>query len=245
MDFSAWIFIGLMIIIGIAIFSIPSLLTFLLYRKLRTKGETKKKIGIAIFSITTLAMLLFGAYSIISRGGIGPEYDKEEFKQKIGGTLLCNSEYNADIHNWYYNVSYTYKINGTDSATKIGDGTYCNREWNKDEQLIQYKNWTILKTGGWFGYDKVIIGDLKLNKWTEYDFSAESIEREKLWIDSKTHSLLNYCCSESFVDKIDNGQIQVHYKFRTSETLTKEYGVKKVIYKIDELTGQPIMTAIQ
>lgn len=245
MDFVTLIFIGLMIIIGIAFFSIPSVLTFLLYRKLKTKGKTQKKIGIAIFSVTTLAMILIVVKIIISPSGFGPEYDKAEIKQKIGGTLICNSVYNADIHDWQYDVSYEYKPADTDSLIKIGSGTYHTREWNKDEQLIQYKNWTILKTGGWYGYDKVIIGNLETNKWNEYDFSADNIEKENLWINSKTKSLLNYCCSESFVDKIGNGQIQIHYKFRTSETLTKLYGQKEIIYKIDDLTGQPIMTEIK
>ena len=42
-----------------------------------------------------------------------------------------------------------------------------------------------------------------------------------------------------------NGQIEVHYKFRTRESLIKEYGERKIVYKIDELTGQPIMTEVR
>ncbi|WP_276974570.1 hypothetical protein [Flavobacterium filum] len=245
MDIFALLFWGLIILIGIVIFSIPSVLTFLLYRKLKTKGETKKKIGIVIFSITFILTLLLVIKTIISPSGFGPEYDKAEIKQKIGGILICNSVYNADIHDWQYDVSYEYKPANSDSKVKIGSGTYHTRDWKKDEQLIQYKKWTILKTGGWYGYDKIIIGDLKSNKWTEYNFSADNIEKERLWVNSKIHSLLNYCCSESFIDRIENGQIHLHYKFRTSETLTKKYGEKKIIYKIDELSGQPIMTSIE
>lgn len=201
----------------------------------------KKGCLIAIIILVGLGFLFI--YGL--KHAFDPEYDKAEIKQNIGGTLICNSVYNADQHSWQYDVSYKYKANSIDSAIKIGSGTYYGREWNKDEQLIQYKKWTILRTGGWIGYDKVIIGDMTTSIWTEYNFSAENIEREKLWIDSKINSLLNWCCSESFVDRIDNGIIQVHYKFRTSETKTNEYQTKKIIYKIDEETGQPIMTAIQ
>jgi hypothetical protein len=201
----------------------------------------KKGCLITIIIVAGLGCLLI--YEL--KHAFDPEYDRAEIRQNIGGTLICNSVYNADIHDWQYDVSYEYKANNTDSVIKIGSGTYYAREWNKDEQLTQYKNWTILKTGGWIGYDKVIIGDLKTGKWAEYDFSAENIEKERLWIDSKTHSLINWCCSECFVDKIENGYIHILYKFRTSETKTSEYGKKEITYKIDEQTGQPIMTAIQ
>ena len=245
MDFSALILAGLIIIIFVAVYSLPSFLTFLLYKKLRAKGETHKKIGIAIFSVTTLTMLILAIYSISIGGGFGPENDNAEIQQKIGGTLICTSVYTADIHDWQYDVSYEYQPPNSDTTIKIGSGTYHTREWGKDEQLVQYKKWLVLKTGGWFGHDKLIIGDIQANKWTEYHFSAEDIEKEKLWFDSKIHSLLNYCCSESFIDKIDNGEIRVNYKFRTSKTSPNEYGEKSVIYKIDELTGQPVMTAVK
>ncbi len=245
MDFSALALVGLIIIIGLAMIAIPSFLTFLIYRNLKRKGGTKKKVGFAIFALTILATLLIIIKLLVSGGGFGPEYDEVEIKQKIGGTLICSSVYNADIHDWQYQVSYEYKPMNSDSILKIGDGTYHTREWNKDEQLVKYKNWTILKTGGWIGFDKVLIGDITANKWTEYNFSAEDIEREKLWVNSKTKSLLNYCCSESFIDKINNGLIYVHYKFRTNETFTEKYGERQIIYKIDDQTGQPIMIAIK
>lgn len=71
--------------------------------------------------------------------GFGPDYDKSEIKQNIGGTLICNSVHTADIQNYQYDVSYEYK-ESKDSVLHIGSGTYYNREWNKDEQLQQYND---------------------------------------------------------------------------------------------------------
>jgi len=177
--------------------------------------------------------------------GFGPDYDKAEIKQNIGGTLICNSVYNADIHDWQYDISYHYKT-ADDSIIDIGSGTYYGREWNKDEQLVKYNNWTILKTGDWIGTDKIIVGDLKKDKWTEYKFTPENIEKDSLWKSLNIHSLLNYCCSEAFVDKInEDGQIQLHYKFRVSENLVNKYNQKSVFYQINDSTGQPIMTRIE
>jgi hypothetical protein len=193
-------------------------------------------------SFILCGLLVLSVYSCSS--GFGPDYDKAEIKQNIGGTLICNSVYNADMHDWQYDISYQYQT-PNDSIIDIGSGTYYGREWNKDEQLVQYKNWTILKTGDWIGDDKIIVGDLRTNKWTEYKFTPESIEKDIIWQSLKIHSLLGYCCYETFVDKISNGVIKLHYKFRTSENLVNGYGQKEIFYKIDDSTGQPVMTKIE
>jgi len=176
--------------------------------------------------------------------GFGPDNDRAEIKQNIGGSLICNSVHTADIQNYQYDVSYEYK-DANDSIFEIGSGTYYNREWNKDEQLVQYKNWTILKTGGGFGTDKIIVGDLKKNKWTEYEFTPESIEKDSLWKFLNVHSLLNYCCSETSINKIKDGQIQLHYKFRANKNISNNYGRKIIYYQINDSTGKPIMTRIE
>jgi hypothetical protein len=194
-------------------------------------------ITILIF-ISLAALFVYGMLMAFD-----PEYDKAEIKQKLGGTLICNSVYIADHHSWQYNISYKYKVGN--KIMDIGSGTYYAREWKKDEQLTQYKNWTILKTGGWYDGDKLIIGDIKINKWFEYEFTPENIERDSLWYISKTHSLLNWCCSESFIEQINNGQIIIRYKFRTSEKQVNEYGQKMIYYKVDDSTGFPKMTKIE
>ena len=171
-----------------------------------------------------------------------PVYDNAEIKQNIGGTLICNSIYTADHHTWQYDVTYKYKLNNG-SLIEIGSGVYYGREWNKDEQLIQYKRWTILKTGG-IRTDKLIIGESKTKAWKEYDFTPDNIEADSLWIKLKipSHSLL--CCPETSIDSISNGQIILNYKYRTSEKDVDEYRQRKIYYTIDEETGKPTMVRI-
>ncbi|KAA9038548.1 hypothetical protein FW778_13395 [Ginsengibacter hankyongi] len=195
----------------------------------------------------TLNFILPGLFIFFICGcssGFGPDYDKAEIKQNIGGTLICNSVHTADIQNYQYDVSYEYK-DSNDSIFDIGSGTYYNREWNKDEQLQGYNDWTILKTGDSSGTDKVIVGNLKTNKWTEYRFTSKNIEKESMWRSLKIHPLSNYCCSETFIDKIKDGQIQLHYKFRTSEGFITNNGGRKIYYQINNSTGQPVMTKIE
>jgi hypothetical protein len=173
-----------------------------------------------------------------------PEYDHVNIKQNIGGMLICNSVYIVDHQSWQYDISYKYKLNNEDTID-IGNGTYYAREWNKDEQLIKYKNWLILKTGSNFSADKIIVGSLDTKKWTAYDFTPEHIEKDSLWQALKVHSLLDYCCPETFIDKIDSGQIELHYKFRTSDTLVGDYDQRKIYYRIDDFTGRPLLMKVE
>ncbi len=231
------IFFGLMILLGIVIFSAPSVLTFLLYRRLKTKGETKRKIGIAIFSITTLAMLLLVIKIINSPSGFGPEYDTALIDQKIGGKLFCKSVYNADIHSWQFNIDYKYiPVNG--DTIDMGSGGYYGREWNKDEQLIKLDNWLILKTGYIDNADKVVLKNTVTDSIYYYNFDNEFIEKDSLWKTKNIKSLLNCCCAETFIKNISGDKIQLTYKFRTDETLTKKYDQRTITYRIDRNTGQ-------
>jgi len=238
------IFFGLMIILGVVIFSTPSVLTFLLYRRLKTKGKTQKKIGIAIFSIITLAMILLVVKILISPSGFGPEYDTALIDQKIGGKLFCKSVYNADIHSWQFNVDYKYiPVNG--DTIDMGSGGYYGREWNKDEQLIKLDNWLILKSGYIDGADKVILKNTVTDFTLIYNFDNQFIENDSLWRTKNIKSLLNYCCAETFIKNISGDKIRLSYKFRTDEKLTKKYDQRTITYKIDRITGQIKMTWIE
>lgn len=200
----------------------------------------KKGCLISIIVVLVLAVVfvisLFRAFE--------PQYDSAEIAQDVGGTLVCNSTYNADHHSWQYDVKYQYKT-AYDSTINIGYGSYHGREWNKNEQLIKYKDWYILKTGNWGRSDKVLIGKLDSTKWIDYPFTPEKIEQNEIWKSKQIHSLLNWCCAETYVETIRNGEIIVEYKYRVSETETSKYGIRKVFYIIDEQTGMPVMYKIE
>jgi hypothetical protein len=51
-------------------------------------------------------MIFLAIKSIFGPSGFVPEYETVVIDQKIGGKLLCNSVYNADIHTWEYSVDY-------------------------------------------------------------------------------------------------------------------------------------------
>jgi hypothetical protein len=199
----------------------------------------KKSFSVSFILLGVAILFIHGCSS-----GFEPDYDEADIRQNIGGTLICKSVHTADIQNFQYDISYQYKA-PNESIIDIGSGIYYNREWNKDEQLLRYNNWTILKTGDSSGTDKLIVGNLKTTKWTEYRFTFENIEKESMWRSLKIHSLLNYCCSETFIDTINDGQVELHYKYRTSEGFINKYGQRKIYYQINNSTGQPVMTKIE
>jgi hypothetical protein len=198
--------------------------------------------GFFMLKIVLLAVLIVILYGLFT--AFDPEYETVEIKQNIGGVLICNSVFSADQHTWNIEVDYTYKL-PNDTLINIGYGYYHAREWKKDEQLLKYKDWIILKTGNWIGSDKIIIGKLKANDWTEYIISPDEIEKDEIWISKNIKSFRNYCCAEAYVQSIKNGIIEVNYKFRTDENLTNQYGNKKIFYQIGEQTGKPIMVRIE
>jgi hypothetical protein len=236
MDIVGILFTGLMILIGIVIFSILPVLTYLLYRVLKKKGKLYKNIGLIIFSLTTLGILVLAQKTIFGPSGFGPEYESVTIKQKIGGNLICKSVYNADIQNWQIEVSYKY-VNDNGDSIIFGEGTYYNREWGKDDQIIKIDDWLILKTGYEYGSDKVIVKNIQTDSTYIYGFYDQFIESDSLWKSQNISSLLNYCCAESFIEKISGNEIFVKYKFRTNESLTKKYNNRTIVYRFDPTTG--------
>ncbi|RZK58509.1 MAG: hypothetical protein EOO91_08185 [Pedobacter sp.] len=147
----------------------------LLFRVAEFRTKHIKNIKTIIIIIICCLIILF-IYGLAT--AFDPQYENAEINQNIGGTLICNSIYNSDHHSWQYYVNYTYKIN--DILIDIGSGTFYGREWKKDEQIVKFKNLLILKTGGWIGYDKILIIDENTRKINEYEFSPENIEREDI-----------------------------------------------------------------
>jgi hypothetical protein len=195
-----------------------------------------------LYSLGISLILLLGFIYMLLHA-FEPEYDKVEIEQNIGGILICNSVYNSDIHDWQYDINYEYH-SIDNKIYKIGNGTYHTREWNRNEQLKKYSNWYILKTGDWYGTDKVIIGNFKSKKWKDYEFTPDNIENETLWKELDIKSLKTYLPSECIITKINNGFINVNYKFRIDETKTKLMDERNLIYEIDKESGKPYLKSI-
>ena len=189
-------------------------------------------------------MIIYSIKFFMDEAGFGPKNETVIIDQNIGGKLICQSVYNADIHSWQYEIDYVYK-DRTGVKILLGDGTYYGREWKKDEQLIKFGNWIVLKTGSWYGSDRIILKNLQTNSSNKFDFNDKFIENDSLWKAQRILSLLDYCCSESFVDKISKNTVIVKYKFRTEKTLTNLYDKRFVTYKIDSITGGIKMIKIE
>lgn len=232
------------VIFCLVILAIPSGLTYFLYRYLKKKGQTQKRIGLIIFISTTVLMIVYSIKFFKDRAGFGPEYETVQIEQNIGGKLICESVYNADHHSWQYNVDYKY-IDIKGDTLDLKSGSYYGREWNKDEQIRKYNDWLILKTGSWHGSDRIIIKNIQSDTIKIFDIDNQFIESDSLWKSKNIKSLLNYCCAETFIDDINENKILLKYKFRTDEHLTNKYAERKITYTIDAKTGEIKMTEIK
>ena len=137
----------------------------------------KKGCSIALF---IFAVLTTGSLWILW-SAFQPDKYTVELRQNIGGKLICDVTHIMDHHSWTYQIEYKYQ-NANDDVQPLGYGSYDGREWAKNEQLIQYGEWTVLQTGNHHDTDKILIGKLSNKKWNEYAFIPDSIEKDDLWI---------------------------------------------------------------
>lgn len=236
MEIIGLIIVGIMILIGIALLSILPVLAFLLYRYLRTKGKVQKNIGLALFILTTLAMMIIGVKIIFGPSGFGTEFETVAIDQGIGGKLLCNSVYTADQHSWQFVVDYKY-IDLKGDTFDFKSGSYYGREWKKDEQIVKYDKFLILKTGAEYGSERLIIKNTQTDSTRIFDINNTFIEKDSLWKAQKIKSLLYHCCAVTFIENIKGADIFVKYKFRTNDKLKNKFGVRMINYQIDKETG--------
>ena len=166
--------------------------------------------------------------------------------QDIGGELLCNVNYSDDFHSWDYYVDYNY-INGKGDTIEVGSGRYSGRNWKENEQILTIGSCYILKSGSDRKSDKLLIGQKDSNeKWKEYIFSPNSIEKEELWKSKKIDSNPNNGDSEVRIEIVEtNGSIIINYVFaKKDRVFAFMTGRRKIIYSLDLDTGIPYLTEI-
>ncbi len=231
--FSIFIIVGIIAIIPFS--------CYFLIKYLKKKGIIYRNIGIIIIIVI---IIFIGGKLIFGPSGFGPEYDSAVIKQKIGGKLLCNSVFTADLHSWVYDVSYKY-INTNGDTIDLSRGSYCGREWNKDEQIRKYNSWLILVTGASHGSERLILKNIESDSTLVFNINNEFIENNSQWKILRIKSLLNYCCAETKIVNIYQNVVVLKYKFRIDSSNTEKYDERLVSYLIDNDTGNLSIIKIQ
>ncbi len=203
----------------------------------------KKVLKYGCFGILGISLLFLISCPILIKQAFGPLNEIIEIDQEIGGKLICKSEYNADMASWFYDIDFEYETeNG--NINKIGSGEYYGRDWMKNEQIIEVGEWMILKTGGEFSADKLLIGKIGEDEWKEFKISPSVIEKDSLWISKNISVKQNWRPQKSIVREINGSKIEVEYSYRIGETV-EEQETRLITYEIDEITGIPKMNKIE
>ena len=176
--------------------------------------------------------------------GFGPEYHSAKIKQKIGGFLMCQATHEADLHNFTWNVGYIYEAPNSESFD-IGSGTYYNRDWEKNEQLVNFYKWTILATGNDQNSEKLIIGQLNSNSWKDYAITPKDIEANELWKSKNINSDLDQLPSKTIIKNVrTDGKVLVIYKYAKKNHFWFRDGKMLITYQVDSTIGSPVMTDV-
>jgi hypothetical protein len=172
---------------------------------------------------------------LLTRNAFDTEYYHEIIPQDLGGELICDVEYNVDIHTGHYSIDYKY-FNGKDTID-IGRAHFSSRPWNKNEQLIKFNDFLILKTGCSFDGDMIFIGKSDIDNWISNMILPDAIEKDSVWISNGVISLDNYSPSSSFISKIEDGLIFVEYKYRVDKEISNLIETSQIIYRISKDSG--------
>ncbi len=202
--------------------------------------KIKKGCGI---SLIILIVLVIGFFWMLNEA-FGEDKYVVNIEQSIGGKLVCNVTTSADLQSWYYDIEYEYvKSNG--DKIDLGRGFYEGIEWDEKDQLYKYKKWIILKTGNFFGSDKIIMFNPDKNEKKEFEFTQRSIENDSLWKSKNIKSLINYSPSNSHIIKTDKSKVLVEYTYRVDEKQTDKLESQIITYILNEESGVPEMKSIK
>lgn len=246
-DLFGVIFIIFISIAAISFILAPIIAVYLLYKWLKKKSKIHKFSGLLLL-IATISFMLFIIFKLITYdSGLETKYESVTIKQSIGGKLICKSETTADFHSWDNIINFQYKA-PNDSVYQIGAGKYHGEEWKKEEQLIKYHNWIILKTSNDRDSDILYVGKLKTKIWNSFIITPDSIESFSLWKEQNIDSRTDNWDSISKIENLNSdGTFSVIYQYRKGKetfSIFSKNEKKRITFKINNETGIPEMIKI-
>jgi len=194
--------------------------------------KIKKGCGIGLIILIVLIIGFFWAFN----EAFGEDKYSVTIEQNIGGKLICDVTYSADLQSWYYFIDYKY-VNQKGKTFDFGKGLYQGTEWNENDQLYKYKNWTILPTESDFGSIKIIAFDLNTNRKSEFKIEPHSIQKDSIWKSKEIESLLTWSPSKVEIDTIFSNKILVKYPFRIDREKVDKLDTQLIEYELDEQIG--------
>jgi len=136
-------------------------------------------------------------------------------------------------------------VNRNGKTFDFGKGLYQGIEWDENDQLFEYKNWTLLPTETDFGSIKIITFDLNTNKKSEFIIEPHSIQEDSIWNSKNIESVLMWSPSKVKIDTIINNKILIEYTFRIDRKDSDNLGTRLIEYELDSLNGIPKMKTIR
>ncbi len=200
----------------------------------------KKVIKITLIILIVLIIGFIWAFD----EAFGEDKYSVTIKQNIGGKLICDVTYSADLQSWYYFIDYKY-VSPKGKTFDFGKGLYQGVEWDENDQLFEFKNWTVLPTETDFGSIKIIVFDLNANKKSEFIIEPHSIQENSIWKSKNIESALMWSPSKVEIDTIIDNKILIKYSFRIDRENPDNLGTRLIEYELDSLNGIPKMKTIK
>lgn len=204
-----------------------------------TRG-IKKGLVITLIILLILVIGIFWAFN----EAFGEDKYSVRIDQNIGGELICDVTYSADLQTWYYFIDYKY-INPNGEIFDFGNGLYQGVKWHENNQLFKFKKWTVLPTETDFGSIKVISFDLISNQKSDFIIEPSVIQENSIWKSENIESEPMWSPSKVKIDTIIDHKIIVEYTFRIDRENHENLGTRLIEYELDSLNGEPKMKTIE
>jgi hypothetical protein len=163
--------------------------------------------------------------------------------QEIGGELICKFLDYSNQKKKYCKVQFNYKTK-ENKIFRIGEASYFEKKWTRNDQIRKYRNWLILETGSNF-QDKVYIADSIRQNWKAYYFQPSKEEIFEIYKKSNYDKIFESSLKSTSILKFENGVIEVIYNYYTDSKNNGKTENLILIYEIETKTGVPILKKVK
>lgn len=178
--------------------------------------------------------LLIGAKWFLTEA-FGPKYREVEIPISSDKKIIGEETYNADFAAVFYDVDLSL-INGQDT-TKLGRTTFNREDWEKNLELIESGEWTLLliKDNTYF---QVLGTSKKTDQTIDTTFSPLELRYDSLWKQENMEIPAWTYTGNTTVDSVKENRFYVTFNYRIGLYEPFEFYDQMILYTMNQNTGE-------
>jgi hypothetical protein len=182
------------------------------------------------------ALLTCSAYLLL-RLAFGPIRHTYIIEISPSLSLICKEEYNADLADVFYDVS--FQLIQNDKQRPFGQATFRNENWREGLVLHEIGAWYVLPMNE-MSYSKILFAHKTSDVKLDTLLSAKNLIRDKSWRSKAKNRTTRFLLDESRYDSIAGGKIFITFNYKVGDSEPFIDLVQQISYRLDQATGKLI-----